>query len=275
MARFDADAYFARIGYSGPAAASLDTLAELHLRHPAAIPFENLDPLLRRPVRLDPASLQQKLLRERRGGYCYEHNILFAGVLQAIGFQTTGLAARVLWNAPQDAVRPRSHMLLRVDIAGSAYLADVGFGGLTQTAPLRVDTDVEQPTAHEVFRITRAGSDFLMQARVKGVWRSLYRFGPEEHLTADYEVANWYTSTHPASHFLHSLMAARALPGKRLALLNNELAVHRLDGDTERRTLATAAELRATLQDAFGIALPEDPGLRPALERVAATRAGS
>src|SRR5215813_4134219 len=97
----DLDAYFGLIGYSGSRAPTLETLRGIHLRHALTIPFENLDPFLRRPVRLDLASLQNKLLRDRRGGYCFEHNVLFKAALDALGFQVTGLAARVLWNLPE------------------------------------------------------------------------------------------------------------------------------------------------------------------------------
>jgi N-hydroxyarylamine O-acetyltransferase len=264
---FDLDAYFERIGYSGPRSATLDTLAALHALHPAAIAFENIDPLLRRPVRLDETTLQQKLVRDGRGGYCYEHNLLFRGALEMLGFPVTGLAARVMWNAPEHATRPRSHMLMRVDVAGVAYIADVGFGGLTLTAPLRFAPDVEQATPHELFRLTRSGSEFILQARVKEAWRSVYRFDQSEQLLPDYEVASWYNSTHPDSHFLSSLIAARAVSGARYALLNNELAVHHLNGVTERRVLQSTADILAALSQTFGITLRDLPELAPALQR--------
>src|SRR4051812_46583237 len=108
---FDLDAYFRRIGYSGAGTATLDTLRAILVRHPEAIPFENLDPLLRWPVRLDIGSLQQKLVRDGRGGYCFEQNLLLGHALSDLGFQVTGLAARVLWIAPEGAVTPRGHML--------------------------------------------------------------------------------------------------------------------------------------------------------------------
>jgi N-hydroxyarylamine O-acetyltransferase len=270
-ADFNLDAYLHRIGYSGPRAATLDTLAALHLQHPAAIPFENVDPLLRRPVRLDIASLQQKLVHERRGGYCFEQNLLFLAALRSLGFTVRGLAARVLYNAPGDAIRPRSHMLLALRVSGMDYIADVGFGGLTLTAPLRLEPDVEQRTPHETFRFVRWEGHFLEQARVRGDWKTLYRFDEQEQLLPDYEVANWYTSTHPDSPFLTSLIAARAAGRTRFALLNNQFAVHHLDAQTERRTLATGPEIRRTLEETFGISLPDDPGIEQALDRVART----
>src|SRR5689334_9048986 len=136
VAAIDLDAYFERIGYTGAGTPTLDTLRVILLRHTEAIAFENLDPLLRRRVRLDAASLERKLVRDGRGGYCFEHNLLLRHALEGIGFAVTGLAARVIWNAPEGALRPRTHMLLRVQVEGTPYLADVGFGGQTLTGPL-------------------------------------------------------------------------------------------------------------------------------------------
>ena len=270
---FDLDAYFGRIGYSGPRTATLDTLEAIHARHPQAIPFENLNPLLGWPVRLDASSLQQKLVREGRGGYCFEQNLLLYHALHTLEFEVTGLAARVLWNAPEGPVRARTHMLLLVDLDDRPYVADVGFGGLTLTGPLRLQPDIEQATPHEPFCLIRSGDAFVMQARVGGEWKSLYRFDLQEQLLPDYEVTNWYLSNHPDSHFVTGLTAARADRDRRYALRNNELAVHYVNGQTERRVLASAAGLRAVLEDAFRLTLPDGPDLDAALERLIARAA--
>src|ERR1700721_1849966 len=101
---FGLDAYFSRIGYSGGRLPTLETLRNIHLSHTETIPFENLNPLLGWPVHLDAASLQQKLIDDRRGGYCYEQNQLFRHAPEAVGFKVTGLAARVSWNTPEGVV---------------------------------------------------------------------------------------------------------------------------------------------------------------------------
>jgi N-hydroxyarylamine O-acetyltransferase len=273
MTAIDVNAYFQRIGYTGPAGPTLDTLRALILRHTEAIPFENLDPLLRRPVRLDAASLEEKLVRGRRGGYCFEHNLLLRHALEALGFRVTGLAARVLWNAPEGAVRPRGHMLLLVEVGGAPWIADVGFGGQTLTGALRLEAGAEQATPHEPFRLLRAGGDWLMQSKVGGKWKLLYRFDLQEQYLADYEVTSWYLCNHPASHFVTGLMAARAAPGRRYALRDGELAVHHLNGPSERRVLGSAAELREALEGAFRLRLPDGPELEAALERLTARSA--
>lgn len=264
----DLDAYFQRIGYAGARTPTLDTLRAIQLRHTETIAFENLNPLMRWPVRLDIESLQEKLVRDGRGGYCYEQNLLFCHVLKALGFQVTGLAARVLWNEPDVAITPRSHMLLRVELNEKHYLADVGFGILTPTGPVRLELDIEQATPHEPFRLIRAGQEFVMQAKIRGDWKTLYRFDLQEQLLSDYEVSNWYVSTHPDSIFVTGLMAARPAKDCRYALRNNELAVHHLDGSTERRILTNVVEMRGILENAFCITLPDVPELDAGLARL-------
>ncbi len=268
----DLDAYFHRIGYSGARSATLATLRAIHARHAEAIPFENLNPLLGLPVPLDPASLERKLVQDRRGGYCFEQNLLLGEALRALGFQVTGLAARVMWNARENAVPPRGHMLLRIDLAGVPYIADVGFGGLTLTGPLRLEAGVEQETPHEPYRLLASDATFVLQARIRDGWKSLYRFDLQEQPRPDYEVTNWYLSNHPDSRFVRNLVAARPTAGRRYALFNLELSVHHLRGDTERHVLGSVPEIRAVLENQFLIRLPEVPQLDAALGRLLARR---
>lgn len=267
-ASIDLDAYFRRIGYDGERTPTLATLRAIHARHASAIPFENLTPLLGQPVRLDLASLQEKLVHGGRGGYCFEQNLLLRTVLLALGFRVTGLAARVRWNVPDGVVTARGHMLLRVELDRQAYLADVGFGGLTLTAPLALTPELVQPTPHEPFRIISEGDGYLMQAQISQAWKSLYRFDLQEQYLPDYEVTSWYLSNNPSSHFVTGLMAARPDADRRHALRNNQLSVHHLNGATERRALTTVAELRSALAEAFQISLPATPDLDPTLQRL-------
>lgn len=259
----DLAAYFRRIGYTGSTRPTLETLQELHFLHPLAIPFENLDPLIGRPVRLDLPSLQAKLTGGRRGGYCYEHNILFMHVLQRLGFAVTGLGARVLWNRPQGTLTPRTHMLLKVDLNGEPWIADVGFGGVTLTAPLRLVEGVVQETPHERFRLDVADGYWLLQVEIGGDWRPTFRFGLEEHHLPDYELASYFVSTHQQSQFVHTLMAARPTREGRYALNNNRLSFR--GPRPYQRDLASAAEVEQVLREIFGIEVP--PGLAQALER--------
>jgi N-hydroxyarylamine O-acetyltransferase len=264
----DLDAYFGRIAYSGPRAPTLETLRALHWHHPLAIPFETLDPLLGRPVRLEPHALERKLVAERRGGYCFEQNLLFAHALRALGFAVTQLAGRVVWQAGDHERRARTHMLLLVQLGEGGYVCDVGFGGLTLTAPLRLEPDVEQPTPHEPFRVRRDVREYSVEARVGAEWRALYRFDMQEQRHVDIEVLNYYVSTHPDSPFLTNLMAARPTADGRFALRDNVFSVYGANGRVEQHELASAVEIRAALALTFGIQLPVDERLDAALERV-------
>ncbi|HEY0223749.1 MAG TPA: arylamine N-acetyltransferase [Pseudolabrys sp.] len=264
----DLTAYFKRVGYGGAAAPTLATLRELHRLQPQAIAFENLDPLLKRPVRLDAASLERKLLHGGRGGYCYEQNLLFAHVLRAIGFNVTELAGRVLWNVPPGRSTPRVHMLLLVDIGGERYLADAGFGGNVLTSPLLLDETAEQATAHEPFQVIKEDERYTLQFKLRDTWFKLYRFDLSEQILPDHEQGNWYVSTHPQSIFVNGLMAGRAEPGRRYALGNNQLSIHMLDGATEKRTLTNVTEMRDALTDLFKLRLAGLDGLDAALARL-------
>jgi N-hydroxyarylamine O-acetyltransferase len=177
--------------------------------------------------------------------------------LKALGFEVSGLAARVLWGQPDDAITARSHMLLRVELDGRTYIADVGFGGLTLTAPLLLDSGVEQKTPHETFRIVEADDHFRLQAAIGGDWRSLYRFDLQPQFEVDYSVTNYFLSTNPTSHFLSSVIAARATPDRRYALRGNRLSIHHLGGRTEQTEIVTAAQLADTLEDQLGIVIPD------------------
>jgi N-hydroxyarylamine O-acetyltransferase len=271
MDRPDLTAYLRRIACSDVArAATLDTLRVLHLHHAQTIAFENLDPLSGRPVKLDLPSLERKLVHQGRGGYCFEQNLLFSHMLRELGFQVKGLAARVLWNAPEGTIRKRSHMLLLIDLAAERYLADVGFGGMTLTAPLRLVTDITQPTPHEPFRIVEQDGDFLLQAQIRDVWKPVYRFDLQQQYQVDYEVSSWYLSNHPQSPFVNNLIVARPVPGRRYALLNNTLTVHELGGKSEQRTLGSVAEIRAALETLLGLQLgAEAAAVEAALGRFA------
>lgn len=255
----DLDRYFRRIGLAGAAQADLRTLRSLHASHAAAIPFENLSAFLGEPVPLDVPSLEAKLLTPGRGGWCFEQNLYFSHALEAMGFTITRLAARVRWNVPAHVTTARSHMLLLADVDGERYIADVGFGGLTLTAPLRLEPGVEQATAHEPHRLLFEDAKYSLQARISGEWRTLYVFDLTPQEIADYEVSNWYLCNHPQSQFLTGLVCARAAPDRRHALRNSRYAVHYPDGRTERRFIESVDELKAILRDSFEIAVPGTP----------------
>jgi N-hydroxyarylamine O-acetyltransferase len=265
------DAYFRRIGYDGPVEPAPEVLHHLHELHPRHIPFENLTPFCGEPVPLDPAQLYRKLVASRRGGYCFEHNLLFAGVLTAVGFRVSGLSARVHLGAALEAFPPRSHMLLLVESAHERWLADVGFGGLTLTAPLDFRIRTPQQTPHEKFMISDQKETYFLSAEVAGKWRILYSFDLQAQQLCDYEIVNWYLSNHPASRFTTGLMLARAAPEGRHALRDRRYSFHPVDeGASVSRTLDDTGQLLAVLDEAFGIDVAALPALRERVTRLMA-----
>jgi N-hydroxyarylamine O-acetyltransferase len=251
------DAYLARIGYAGALHPDSSTLARLHLAHATHIPFENLDVMLRRPIRLDLPSLQAKLVGAGRGGYCFEHNLLFASVLRALGFAVTPLAARVHYRTARTP--PRTHMLLLVRVDGADWLADVGFGGEGLLLPVPFGCGEPSRQFAWTYRAAAHAGGWMLQSLRDGGWLDLYAFTLEPQEMADYEMANYWMSTHPSSRFVQMLTAQ--LPGVevRYVLRNHELTQDR-GSTTTTRTLADNDELLAVLGELFGLRL--DPGTR-------------
>ena len=250
------DNYFERIGYTGPREPTLEVLQAIHRLHPRAIPFENLNPLTRRAVKLDLESVETKLVDDRRGGYCFEQNALLANVLIELGFRVTPLLGRVLWGREPGAIPPRTHMVLRIDLDNEAWTADVGFGSVTLTSPLRLTPGLAQRTELGTFRLADASHDALyleVQARDQ-TWSRIYRFDLHPVEWIDYETSNWYTSTSPEAIFASNLIVCRVLHETRLTLLNDQLNERAADGSIVReQRLASADELAACLHDRFGL----------------------
>jgi N-hydroxyarylamine O-acetyltransferase len=251
-------AYFQRIGYKGRYQPDLALLSALTAAHTQAIPFENLDVLLGRPISLEPDELFQKLVVDRRGGYCFEQNGLFLEVLRELGFQVAPLSARVRLQRPRDYTPPRTHVFIRVELNGESWLTDVGVGALSLTSPLRLSTHDEQATLHEPRRILREGALLYHQVRFGAEWQDVCEFTLEEMPLVDREVSNWFTSAHPNSHFKNRLIVARAAPeGQRLSILNDQFTLRERHGTTSTRSIASASELLELLLRQFGLSFPE------------------
>jgi len=265
----DLAAYFERIGYAGPREPTLATLNGIVACHVERIPFENLDVLLGREIILEPAAVEQKLVRGGRGGYCFEQNSLLLHVLGALGFSVTPLSARVRVQRPRDFTPTRTHLLLRVDIDGASFLADVGVGGFSLASALRLVPDVTQPTPHEPRRLVREGqwdglalrapdARLFHQAHFAGDWHDVYELTLEAMPAIDREVANWFTNKHPASHFRDRLIVARATRSGRITLVDAELTFRFEGGRAESRYLGSQRELLAVLDEHFGLRFPAE-----------------
>lgn len=250
----DLDAYLARTGYTGPREPTLPVLHALTSAHSRSIPFENLDVLLGRRIDLEPDALVAKLVRGRRGGYCFEQNGLFLAVLTTLGFAVTPLSARVRLDRPADAVPPRTHLFLRVEVDGEPWLTDVGIGAQSLTAAIRFAVDVEQETPHEPRRVRRDGDRWFHQVRLGTGWVDVYEFTGEPMPFIDRQVGNWYTSTHPDSGFKRRFMVARAAgDGRRVTLTDTELKVRDRDGHADVRPMTSPDDLVDALAEHFGL----------------------
>jgi N-hydroxyarylamine O-acetyltransferase len=197
---FDLDAYLERIGLRGRPA-----LAEIHRAHVSAIPFENLDPYRGTAVSLELVDLQRKLVQERRGGYCFEHNLLLKGALEALGAVVEPVLARVGDRATE---RSRTHLLLRVHVDGGVWHADVGFGRGTLLEPIPFGPGEEHVQEGWRFRVIADGPELVLRTVTDGEWVDGYTFVPEPVPLVDIETSNWYTATHPRSPFVSAGISA-------------------------------------------------------------------
>jgi len=237
----DFGAYLERIGLS---ASERPTLQEVHRAHATSIPFENLDPHRGIPVSLAEEDLERKLVRERRGGYCFEQNLLLASALEHLGLGVEPMLARVRAGVPAGTVRPRSHLVLRVtDGDGCVWHADVGFGSGTLLEPIPFGSD--GAAAHEQsgwsFRVVPEGTELVLQTLADGTWSDVYAFPPQPVPRIDIETSNWWTSTNPQSPFVFGLIAA----------------VHRPDGSRELISdWSGALELRVQSPSATEVSQP-------------------
>jgi len=257
MSEVDLSAYFERIGYSGRPRPDSETLQALQFAHVTAVPFENLDIQMGLPISLGLDALQDKIVRRRRGGYCFEQNTLFEQVLRQIGFEVEAFEAQVRVARPDG---PRTHMLLHVRSGGQSYITDVGFGNSAPLRPLRLSASPQQQSG-QTYRIAREGRDRILQIWRRGAWMDLYAFVPYPRLPADFEMGNHFTSTHESSGFVQSVVVQLLRPDERLVLRNLSYQVWRGEGVADEQTL-TREELLPVLRERFGLELPADARFR-------------
>jgi N-hydroxyarylamine O-acetyltransferase len=243
----DVDAYLARIGYDGSRAPTAETLAALHHAHMLTAPFENLDLHLGRRNVLDAEHNYRKIVRDRRGGWCYELNGTFARLLEALGFSVTRYSAAVVLSEP--GTPDFAHVTLRVDL-DEPWLCDVGFGD-SFTAPLRLDEPGDQERSGHSYRLDRGDGRALL--RQDG--RPQYRFMLEPREMHQFQAMCDAQQT-PPGHFTDAPVCSRATPDGRVSLAGMRL-ITTTGQERAERELADAGERRAVLRDLFGIELGE------------------
>jgi N-hydroxyarylamine O-acetyltransferase len=258
----DVGAYLDRIGSSGA-----PTLAAVHRAHVTSIPFENLDPWSGRPVSLDLADIERKLVTERQGGYCFEHNLLLAAALEQLGYEVELLLARARTGGWPGPVRPRTHLALRVSDDDQTWLADTGFGFGGCLDPLPCRADGPHCQCGWRFRVVSDEPELVVQAARGDEWGDLYGVALSPVPLIDIETANWMTSTHPRSPFVRGPVISVTAPDGRRTLLKSdkehEFVLVEQQPDRRVTTPLTRSDLSAVLDDRFGL----DAARAPALDR--------
>jgi N-hydroxyarylamine O-acetyltransferase len=264
---FDLGAYLARIGLDGR-----PPLAEVHRAHGRSIPFENLDPYLGTPASLAIEDIERKLVRDRRGGYCFEQNLLLKAALEALGAEVEMFLARVRLGAQPGVLRPRSHLVLGVRKDGAEWHADVGFGMGTLFEPLPFGAGREHEQSGWRYRVVRDGAELVLQTHALEGWVDLYAFLEHPVPLIDVETVNWWVCTNPRSPFVTGMVVGvQRDDGLRTTLSDRDglmLSERTPAGTTE--TLLDPRELPEILADRFGLegfAVSEDGRLRSPMQR--------
>ena len=269
----DLGAYCRRIGFAGTTAPTRECLERLILDHASAIPFENIEVLARRVPRLDLAGLQDKMIRQRRGGYCFEQNTLFRAVLQAIGFDVQPMEARIRSGVAADVVTARTHLATRVVLDGVDHMVDVGCGTVAPLAPLVLASREQQAAGSGFYRFVDVGDELLLQTLAASDWTDCYQLQPGAPHAVDCEAGNWFVATHPKSMLGHNLLMGRAIAGGRLRLFNRRLSTFRPQAAAPvEQELRTRAEFADVLADGFAldVAAADLDAVMAALDRLPA-----
>jgi len=248
----DVSSYLERIGYEGPREPSLDTLRAIHRRHMLTIPFENLDIHLGRTIVLDEAAFFDKIVRQRRGGFCYELNGLFAALLRELGYDLDLLSGRVANEAGHFGPE-FDHLVLLVRLEGQRWIADVGFGD-SFVEPLALDGG-EQSSGGMLYLIDSRREGLILLRKEKGVWSEKYAFTLQPHRLEEFAGMCVYHQTSPNSTFPRARICSRATPQGRITLSEMRL-IQTVDGERSERVLESEEQYQQALLENFGIELP-------------------
>ncbi len=263
----DLASYFTRVGLAGGTlSASTENLQRLHQAQVYSIPFENFDVALGRPVHLDLPALEEKLVHQRRGGYCFELNGLFRAVLEQLGYSVVPLLGRVHLRGDHLG---RTHLLLLVTIENQQWVADVGFGGgCGLITPERFQFDKPFQQQHQRFRYVkddRYGVMFQLWWD-NNHWKNIYSFDFTTVDSSDIALGNYFTSTSPSSLFTQSIVATKPTPNGRLALLNRQMKIVQ-DGVEQVLEIEKGPAYFEMLREQFGLALGKEFYGLPQLEK--------
>ncbi|HKB10147.1 MAG TPA: arylamine N-acetyltransferase [Vicinamibacterales bacterium] len=249
------DDYVQRLGVPAPDGASAETLRALHAAHREAFLFENLTIQAGGQISLAVGDLERKFLDERRGGYCFEHNTLFAAALREMDIDSTTLLGRVRRGPPHRWCR--THMVLRIALGREVWLADVGFGALGLLEPLPLRDGATATQGGFTFRLRRDGGLWILSARDADAEMDLYEFSDDPQTVWDVEVANHFTSTHPESIFRKTLTIQRTEQDRR-TILRGEVLTRYRGGKVSEQPVGRPDMSRVAMEE-FGVELPSGP----------------
>lgn len=252
------DAYLERIDYHGSRDLTIDTLRGIHWQHLLTVPFEDIDVHLTGEISLDPVKLEQKLVHNRRGGYCFENNIYAMWILRALGFKVTPVLARTRWQNPVDVVNPATHIVLKVELDGVLWMYDVGFSSMGTPWPLEIETDREQTTPLETRRVIKEETGYVQQILLSGEWKDIFIFTLRESYPMDWEVGSYFVYKAPFSRMVINLFVSMPTKDRRYLLFNKTLTTRFLDGTSEVREIATNEEYLQVLKECFQLTFPPE-----------------
>jgi N-hydroxyarylamine O-acetyltransferase len=251
------EAYLQRLGLARGGEPGLSQLAALQNQHLFEVPFENLDVMWRNPIRLNLDDLYDKIVKRRRGGFCYELNGLFAWLLSDLGYAVDLLSARVYSEERQQFGPEFDHMVLCVHLE-RPYLVDVGFGDSFRQPVLLPDGETEDISGEYRLLVPQSGSDELeLQHKEDGLWKSQFRFTLQAHRMADFNDMCRYHQTSPRSTFTQGAVCSRATPNGRVTLTENELILTH-DSEKTRAPVQNQTQFRRLLAEYFSISMPVD-----------------
>jgi N-hydroxyarylamine O-acetyltransferase len=241
-------AYLNRINYHGPTKPTIETLRALHRAHLLTVPFENLDIHLNRHIVLDEAALFEKIVVNRRGGFCYELNGLLASLLREMGFQVTVFSANMLHGGIPAKI---DHLTLLVEL-DERWIVDVGVGDSSRL-PLRLDEEGEQLGVGQRYRFTRVDSRWtLWSGAENNEWSGEYVFDIDPLELSDFQGACEYYQSAPESYFVQGRICSRATEDGRISLTGDTLIVTR-NGQREEMPIEGEQDFLHALNEHFGI----------------------
>ena len=250
----DLQGYFARIGYT-EGGTDTERLQKVHRGHITHIPFENLDVFNGKNLSVKPEDVYEKMVTNRRGGYCFEMNSLLCWALNEMGIPTYGVLARV--SRGGQGFGNHSHRMNISEADGRRWICDVGFGGDCFVDPLLFELETEQETHGCVYRVMPGKQvQYVVQLKKDGVFTDLLGFDDIPALAEDFELSNFYTNCHPTSGFKHMLMLNRFTETGRVSMFNTFLTL--TEGSEVTRRDVPWEELSAVLQEHFGLDVMPD-----------------